>query len=111
KPGRYVLTAADGVEALSLLSMVRPDLIVLDIRMPGLDGITLYHRIRRRDELADVPVLFLSALSRDHTACLDGHFTWLSKPFDPDDLEAAVAELVGEVTYRPLSLSSVCADR
>src|SRR5579862_4437868 len=96
-PARHVYTAADGTAALTFLTLVRPDLIVLDIRLPGLDGIALYRLIRQRAVLDDVPVLFLSALDRALTATLDGHFAWLSKPFEPDDLEALVADLLGEI--------------
>jgi len=58
--GHTVMTAADGVEALQLASVVRPDLILSDIEMPKLDGFGLLNALRANQNLAAVPVIFLT---------------------------------------------------
>lgn len=58
--GHTVMTAADGVEALQLVSVLRPDLILSDIDMPNLDGLGLLSALRASPELAALPVIFLT---------------------------------------------------
>jgi CheY-like chemotaxis protein len=58
--GHTVMTAADGVEALQLVSVLRPDLILSDIDMPNLDGLGLLTALRADPELARLPVIFLT---------------------------------------------------
>ena len=96
KPGRHVKAVASGAEALAYLDVVRPDLIVLDVLIPDIDGITLFRRIHHRPVLAAVPVLFVSSLSRVQGGKLEGKFQWLDKSFIFDELEPTVAELLGE---------------
>lgn len=61
--GYEVLTAYDGVEALAVARRHRPDLVILDISMPRLDGLQVCHRLRRDPTLAAVPILFLTVRS------------------------------------------------
>jgi len=58
--GHTVMTAADGVEALQLVSVMRPDLILSDIDMPNMDGLGLLTALRADPELAGLPVIFLT---------------------------------------------------
>ena len=58
--GHTVMTVADGVEALQLASVVRPDLILSDIDMPNLDGLGLLTALRANPKLAGLPVIFLT---------------------------------------------------
>ena len=58
KAGYEVTTATSGEEALDILSGDKPDLILLDVIMPGMDGPATFEAIRRRDELADIPIYF-----------------------------------------------------
>jgi CheY-like chemotaxis protein len=58
--GHTVMTAADGVEALQLVSVMRPDLILSDIDMPNLDGLGLLTALRANPDLAGLPVIFLT---------------------------------------------------
>ena len=60
--GHKVLVANDGISALEQLKYVHPDLILLDVMMPGLDGFEVCRRIKRLPALADIPILFLTAL-------------------------------------------------
>jgi DNA-binding response OmpR family regulator len=63
RTGYRVVTASDGVEALSLLNSVAPDLIVADIMMPRLDGFGLYERLRAEPRWTSIPIIFLTAAS------------------------------------------------
>ncbi len=83
KEGFEVSVARDGVEALSLAEAVRPDLIILDIMMPRMDGIEACAAIRKHAVLRTVPVLMLTAMSEeeDHVKGLDvGADIYLNKP-------------------------------
>jgi two-component system alkaline phosphatase synthesis response regulator PhoP len=95
--GYEVAAAYNGTDALSLARERRPDLIVLDVVMPGLDGIGLCHELRRDAELASVPILFLSARGAiaDRVKGLDeGGDDYLGKPFDLQELKARIRALL-----------------
>jgi two-component system cell cycle response regulator len=84
--GFEVVTARDGVDALAKAVAVRPDLVVLDVLMPGIDGYTICARIRADASLAAVPVLIVSANygSADLEAARQaGADDFLVKPFHP----------------------------
>ena len=95
--GYQVLTAFDGEEALTVASRFQPDIVVLDVSMPRLDGLEVCGQLRRDSELADAPVLFLSGRDaiKDRVAGLDcGGDDYLCKPFDLRELEARIAALL-----------------
>jgi len=87
--------AEDGLEALALARTLRPDLIVLDVMLPGLSGIEVLEALRQDEELRSIPVVVITAWS--HTE-LDargaGADRFVPKPFDPDQLSRAVEELL-----------------
>jgi DNA-binding response OmpR family regulator len=119
--GFEVVAAASGEQALELLATQRPAMVVLDVLMPGLGGLETCRRIRATPELAELPVLFLTALGdRDVTGpALDaGADDLLAKPFHRGelilrvqalirharvvrDLRARIAELERELASRP----------
>ena len=83
KKGLDVTVAKDGREAFERIQHNRPDLIVLDIMMPELNGIQFCELIRSREEFKDIPVLFLSATSDDLlilSAMTAGGTSFVSKP-------------------------------
>lgn len=88
--GRYrVLTATTGEEALALIRSERPDLVLLDILMPRLDGMTVCRAIRADAELCELPVIFVSALDHDglsQRAEEAGASDFLSKPVMSQEL-------------------------
>jgi two-component system response regulator MprA len=87
-------TATDGTEALAKVRDREPDLIILDIMMPGLDGIEVSQKLR---QASDVPILMLTARGTiaDRVAGLDsGADDYLVKPFDFDELMARVRALL-----------------
>jgi DNA-binding response OmpR family regulator len=98
RAGYDVVRAADGAEALALTEERRPDLLVLDIAMPEMDGLEVLRRVRANAVTADVPVVLLSARAQEADVALGyaaGASRYLTKPFRPRDLVAAVDELLG----------------
>jgi CheY-like chemotaxis protein len=93
--GYAVRTAADGLQALDVLASWRPRLILLDLMMPELDGWGFRSAQRARPDIADIPVIVLSA-TRDLEArtVAMGAARVFSKPFDLDALLAAIEQLV-----------------
>ena len=98
--GFTVLTATDGVAGLSLAEAERPDLIVVDIMMPRMDGIALTEQIRERAALRLTPILMLTARTdeRDEIAGLEaGADDYLPKPVSPKRLVSRVKALLRRV--------------
>lgn len=98
--GYDVATARSGAEALVSVAQRLPDLIVSDIRMPGMDGYELARRLRRNQSTALVPIVFLTA--KDQTKDrIEGFRTgvdaYLTKPFEPDELVAVIASILTRV--------------
>ena len=93
-----ILQASDGVEALRLVEQEKPDLVLLDVMMPGLTGIEVCERIKANPELVAVPVIMLTAqndsASRER-ALAAGANTYLTKPFSPLQLLDLVGNLIG----------------
>ena len=88
--GYTVLTASNGADALDIVEREAPDLVILDVMMPHMDGLEVCRRIRRTMQ---VPILILSAKGEtaDRVVGLDvGADDYLSKPFDPTELLARV---------------------
>ncbi len=98
--GYDVSTARSGNEALISIAQKLPDLIVSDIRMPGMDGYALARRLRQNQSTALIPIVFLTA--KDTTADrIEGFRTgvdaYLTKPFEPDELLAVIASILSRV--------------
>ena len=91
--GYHVLTADNGEHCLRVVGSQRPDIILLDLRMPGMSGHETLRRIRARPELGSVPVVALTAHAledeRRH-AIASGFDAFIPKPCLPDDLVAAI---------------------
>jgi CheY-like chemotaxis protein len=98
--GFEVLEAEDGPRGLERAHEGRPDLVLLDVRMPGLDGFELAEQLRRDEQTRGIPLLFLSgepAPSGKARALALGALDYLTKPFDP----IALAALVGGALAKP----------
>jgi CheY-like chemotaxis protein len=92
--GYEALTAHDGVSGLAAAASYGPDVILLDIMMPGLDGFEVSRRLKTDPNLAHIPVVFLSAKVQEFArreAFAAGGKYFLSKPFEGHDLIIAVA--------------------
>ncbi len=86
---------ASGPEALERIPGFHPDLIILDVMMPGMDGIETYNRLRALPDLAGTPVVFMTANAMTHE--MDsyralGAIDVIAKPFDPLSLSAQIQE-------------------
>lgn len=107
REGYAVLRAYSGTEALLLLKRTRPDLVLLDLMLPGLSGEALL------PELDGIPVIVVSAKAgvEDKTALLlGGAADYLTKPFDARELLARVAVRLREAAHSPLAQVCVCGD-
>ncbi|MHB1016683.1 MAG: response regulator [Coriobacteriia bacterium] len=96
--GHELIEAADGEQALELAIARRPDLVLLDVTMPKLDGWEVLHFMRLRPETADVPVMMLTTAAQkmdlergSQLGCND----YLTKPFSPGDLRDHVERMLG----------------
>ncbi len=92
--GHTVLTACDGGEALERLRETRPDVIVLDLMLPRLDGWEFVDRYQAITGGSAIPIVVVSAARNPNLpTASSGIFTWLAKPFDVEQLAAAVSNL------------------
>ena len=92
-----VATAADGTEAMEQVTENPPDLVILDVMMPGLDGFDLLAKLEEKGLRGDTRVLILTARGseRDWKQGYDlGADRYMTKPFDPEDLITTVRELM-----------------
>lgn len=95
--GHKVTEAYDGVNAIALLRDVNPDLIITDVNMPEMDGITLVSEVRKRADLPRMPILILTTVTdqemkeRGRKAGATG---WMCKPFQPEQLCAVVQKVL-----------------
>jgi two-component system, OmpR family, alkaline phosphatase synthesis response regulator PhoP len=93
KEGFRVMTAEDGERGLEQMRTVKPDLVLLDIMMPRMDGITVVEHMRNDEELQDIPVIFLTARSDEKTEVrgLDvGADDFLTKPISTAKLVSRI---------------------
>ena len=94
KEGYDVITGSDGLEAISLTQAETPDLIILDVMMPNMDGLTACSRIR---EFSDIPIILLTAKAADMDKLIgfdQGADDYLTKPFNILELKARVRALL-----------------
>lgn len=95
--GHEVLEATSGEMALELLDRETPDAMLLDIRMPGIDGLEVLERLLEKRRLSSLPVIMLSAYSSPSTverAKELGSKGFVTKPFAPDQLTATLEEVL-----------------
>ena len=95
--GHEVHSASDGESGLAAVEELRPDVILLDITLPDMDGFEVNRRLKAAPALADIPVIFVSANAKDwakRAAFSMGAKFYLSKPYDFDRLMSAVGSAV-----------------
>ena len=97
KKGFRVVEAENGNRAISAAESQRPDLIIMDVEMPELDGLEATRKIRELEGFEAVPILAVSAYGadqyRDH-ALAAGCNEYVSTPFEPDELERLIRALI-----------------
>ncbi|MCA1576263.1 MAG: response regulator [Acidobacteria bacterium] len=95
--GFRVIEAENGVEAINRAETESPDLIIMDVQMPQLDGLSATRRIRDVKKLGSVPIIAVSAYGADQfrdLALAAGCDEYVSTPFEPSTLEGIVRALV-----------------
>jgi DNA-binding response OmpR family regulator len=101
KSGFSIGTAGDGIDALKKARSLMPDLILLDLMLPGLDGFAICEILRRDAATASIPIIMLTALSSElsRLAGMDcGANDYLTKPFSPRLLVARVETLLRQIS-------------
>jgi chemosensory pili system protein ChpA (sensor histidine kinase/response regulator) len=97
RQGMDVIVAKDGVEAMALLQEQRPDIVLLDIEMPRMDGFEVARQVRRDDRLSQLPIVMVSSrtgIKHQERAIELGVSRFLGKPFQESELLSMIAELV-----------------
>jgi DNA-binding response OmpR family regulator len=97
KEGYSIKKAFDGLQALKFVASFRPDIVVLDVMMPELDGFEVARRIRNMPDFEHVRIIFLTAKGTQHDKMkgyTSGGEVYLIKPFDNDELVRIVNEVV-----------------
>jgi DNA-binding response OmpR family regulator len=98
--GMEVLEAADGPSGLDQARLGDPDVILLDVMMPGLDGWRVAEQLLEDERTQEIPIIFLTARAefRDRARGLDiGGVDYVTKPFNPLELAPLVEQLLGRI--------------
>ncbi len=104
--GFDVQRAEDGIKGQALALQYKPDLILLDLMLPSVDGLTLCQRLRRDDRTSSIPILMITALgaTKDKvTGFNSGADDYLTKPFDLEELHVRIKALLRRTNRAPLS--------
>ena len=99
REGHVVSIARDGIAALEAIRRERPDLVLLDLMMPGMTGFDVCQAVRADESLAGVKILMLTAKGRDTDTAKGialGADAYMTKPFSTQELAARVRELLGK---------------
>ena len=110
KAGYEVVSANSGIEALQILTLEKIDLIILDVKMPGMDGYEVCNRIREDMLLGHIPIIMLTCMRETANRVRgfrDGGDDYISKPFETEELFVRVRNLLErysrELGANPLS--------
>ena len=109
RSGYEVIEAEDGYDALRKVDEDKPDLVILDIMMPGLDGIKVCATIRQEMGMQDLPIILLSAkgdVNSIQGGLKVGANKYLTKPVSPEDLARHVREILDQPQFQPGEQSS-----
>ena len=95
--GYQVLMASNGLDGLRKVHNEEPDLIILDVMLPGMDGFEICHHLRSEPDIAQLPILMLSAKAQEidkDTGLKVGADDYLAKPADPSEIVRRVESLL-----------------
>ena len=100
RKGFEVIGANGGVEGLDAVRREKPDLVLLDLMMPDMDGWEVYQQMKADPELRDIPVVVVTAKAQSIDKVLGLHIAkvddYITKPFGPQELLESVAKILGE---------------
>ena len=97
KKGYRVIEAENGIEAVAKARDSDPDLIIMDVEMPELDGLAATRKIRKHKDSTELPIVAVSAYGADlfrKQALEAGCNDYMSTPFEPDELEKLISSLI-----------------
>jgi len=94
--GYNVISAFDGMEAIEKIESERPDLVILDLMLPGIDGYKVCNRIKKNEELKDIPIIILSARDFENENIEEKILAdmLMQKPFNTEKLLKAIDNLI-----------------
>jgi DNA-binding response OmpR family regulator len=100
KKGFNVIGANGGIEGLEIVRREKPDLILLDLMMPDMDGWEVYQQIKASSELRQIPVIVVTAKAQSIDKVLGLHIAkvddYITKPFGPQELLESVEKILGQ---------------
>ena len=91
--GYATCSASSSMEGLEVVRREKPDLITLDLQMPGEWGPRFYRKLRKDKEVRDIPVIVVSGIDGDHA--IKDAVAFVSKPFDPEKVVGIVKNTIG----------------
>jgi DNA-binding response OmpR family regulator len=101
RKGFDVIGANGGIEGLETVQRERPDLVLLDLMMPDMDGWEVYQQMKADDDLRNIPVVVVTAKAQSIDKVLGLHIAkvddYITKPFGPQELLESVEKIIGEV--------------
>ncbi|MGB2895789.1 MAG: response regulator [Anaerolineales bacterium] len=104
RKGFSVIGANGGIEGLETVQRERPDLVLLDLMMPDMDGWEVYQQMKADDELRDIPVVVVTAKAQSIDKVLGLHIAkvddYITKPFGPQELLESVEKIIGAVEVK-----------
>jgi DNA-binding response OmpR family regulator len=104
--GHEVIKTSNGAEAVEMAPQVKPDLILMDVRMPRMTGYEACRALKAIEAVKDIPVVFLSAKGQQtemETGLDAGAYDYILKPFAPDQLTRRIQEILVKFNIQPQS--------
>ena len=100
------LSAKDGVSGLAKAREAKPDLVILDVQMPGMDGFAVFHDMKRNPSTANIPVIMLTGVADKvgigfSSEAMEKYFghepeAYIEKPVDPEVLKKTILQVLGD---------------
>jgi len=101
RKGFELVGASGGVEGLEAVRRVKPDLVLLDLMMPGMDGWEVYQQMKADEELKHIPVIIVTAKAQSIDKVLGLHIAkvedYITKPFGPQELLQSIEKVLGKL--------------
>jgi DNA-binding response OmpR family regulator len=100
RKGFEVLGAGSGIEGLEIIRKKQPDLVLLDLMMPDMDGWEVYQQMKANEKTRDIPVIVVTAKAQSIDKVLGLHIAkvddYIAKPFSPQELMASVEKVMSK---------------
>jgi len=118
KEGFKVISATASEKALELISSEEPEIIILDLMLPGIDGLDVYRELKRRDQTSSIPIIMLTAKGEESDIVIGlelGADDYMTKPFSPRVLVARVKAILRRIESKKeeekiIRINQLCID-